>query len=145
MDVAEKDVITMTALIEQSIFLTCVSLFFDFAIQERQVLGMYRKWLNRLYQKGTQLIAKKAEQQTKIIAGREQVVNIMTPPKRKNKIRGRIYRTVFNIAGGCIYCTNPYLSIILMISMFGNFNIADWICVIGMNHVLIRIFKSKIQ
>lgn len=145
MEEVEKDVVIMMAIILKSISLTCIALFFDFAIQERQVLGFYRKLLNRLYQRGTKLIAKKAQQQKVTIAGKEQNVSVMHPPKRHDRILGKIYRTIFNIAGGCIYCTNPYMTTILMLLLFNDTSIVNIVCVIGINHVLIRIFKSKIQ
>lgn len=54
--------------------------------------------------------------------------------KRLSKVRGWL----FAIAGGCFWCTNPYLTAIFAYSL--DYTFVQWLFVIGLNHVIMRVW-----
>ena len=114
----------LSYLLFYSFFISCISIFLDNAMDKGMIFHFWRKFLEL-----------KFYHQYRFIDG------VYRQPNKKNNVLVTLYK----ILGGCVYCTNVYLSIVFWYVFF-SFNsivfFAFFIMHIGVNNVIISIYDT---
>ena len=115
-----------------SLLISAVSVFYDYCLQKHGIFHQLYRWIESRLWYG-------------LIRENSKFIRPQWSRLKRRHLVPQWKRYLYHITGGCVFCTNPYISLFFWVFLFGFFSLKlvfYYVFHISLNHILLRIWYT---